>query len=184
LPRLRARILDALTRDDVSHYDHRLAAYFLLPESLDTAPALEWGLDIASAVRADPTPTTRARELSAEFFRLSVAHALPGNLAEPVRFDAELRGTTEATMAGWTDTTRELCEHAAGELWRLMHDPEPRVWRAAMYGIASHPAYVIALESRLAECLAHGEPTMQSRAARLADMLDPGFSPRIDDALA
>jgi len=183
LPQLCARVLDALTRDDVALEDHRLAAYFLLPESIDRPVALEWGLAIMDAVGADETPSTRALEMSAEFIRLSVAHALPGKLVEPVRLDRALRQAAEMARSAWTEATSELCDRTAGDLWNLMHHDEPRVWRAALYAIANHPAFVVAVESRLAESLESAPASMRERAARLAEMLDRGFSPQIDRAL-
>ncbi|MEK7705941.1 MAG: hypothetical protein AAB426_13345 [Myxococcota bacterium] len=180
LPRLTARLTRALTDDGALYNDHRLAAFFFLPESVDREPPLDWGRALCRAVLNDPTPNPRAAELATEFYRVAVSHALPGALEDPVHFDVASRSATEQAMASWSDASRALLTESIEDLWQLLASPLPQVGRGALYAIAAHPAFVVELEERLAGVLAGPPSPLRPRALRIALMLEPGFSTEVD----
>lgn len=183
LPRLAQRLVRALTDDSALYNDHRLAAFFFLPETVDAKPALDWGRTLAGAVLGDATQNARAAELVTEFYRVAVSHALPGGLEEPTRFDAATRDVSDRAVAGWSPAARALLDEAVTSLWKLLASPLPQVGRGATYAIASHPAFVAGIEDKLATLLAGTSCQARTRALRLALMLEPGFSPVLDAAV-
>ncbi len=167
-------------------YDERLARFFMLPADELAQPPFAWGDALVEAIMTDATPGRVAEEFVAEHYRLVLAPRLTPDLedfnpnADP---SAEMVVATQRAMADWSAEVRQRCEVATRHLAVLLQSDDPTVRRATRYAIASHPAFVLALEHDLVRLLAQPSSAVRAEAVALVAMTQHGAFPALDAAI-
>ena len=78
LPIVNKRLRTVIAADDVRQNDLWIARIFLVPGTEFFAVHVAWGESVIDAIRRDETPSAEALEFAGEYYRLSLARALPG----------------------------------------------------------------------------------------------------------
>ncbi|NNN04281.1 MAG: hypothetical protein HKL90_00125 [Elusimicrobia bacterium] len=167
-----------------------VARMFLSEPALEIFPTQRaWGDVAADAMRQDPAQFPGMLESLAEYYRIGLGAALPGEewgRYTSVKLDAAQRTQVLAALGETAQRPEDWSryEKARDALWAMLADKSPLARTAARYALAGHPPYLIGLENQLAAVL-NGPPSpLRLDAVALAAMTRPGFLPALDAALA
>jgi hypothetical protein len=187
LPRLKARLLEVITADDANAYDQWVARMFLVPNDVMFKTHIRWGEDLAAAIMSDATPSTTALEFVGEYYRMSMAKALPGPRwgdYTSQRLDAKARGEAIEEMKKLSDLEKTRLAKSVKDLSSLNANAKRVVEVSARYAITSHAAFVLSLEPDLARAIKGADAAARLRALYVVSMTEPGFVPMVDEVLA
>ncbi len=189
LPLLGRRLVDVISRDGalLDKNDFWVARMFLVPaKSIMYKTHLVWGEFVANAVMNDQSPQPTALEFVAEFYRLAVSKVLPlrvTRVSMTGRLDETVRRDFKASLRKATSRQKFLLKKGTQTLWQLLGNESVQIRRAARYAIASHPGFLLELESSLIKSLKGSNAIYRTEAISLISYVKPGFFSKIDRVL-